>query len=104
LELETIDAWMAQIKEVDATMISVPSSTAVQEFVPFENLNSILTECITASGPVRNFIIRNQALELLKYIQTYAEEYHLFKNLRVHLDIGRYIERLNQGKADDQGE
>jgi hypothetical protein len=52
---------------------------------------------------VRELIIRGQALELLKYIQTYAEEYHLFKNLRVHLDIGRYIERLNQGKDDEMG-
>jgi hypothetical protein len=104
LELEKIDVWMAEIKEIDATTIPVPSSTAVREFVPFEPLYSISTRCNTASGPVQSFIIRDQALELLKYIQTYAEKYHLFKNLRVHLDIGRYMERLNQGKADEQGE
>ncbi|CAG8154815.1 unnamed protein product [Penicillium nalgiovense] len=98
LELETIDAWMAEIKEVDATMIPVPSNTAVEVFLPFEKLISILTECITASGPVRDFIIRDQALELLKYIQSYAEKHLLFKNPRVHLDIGRGIERLSPGK------
>jgi hypothetical protein len=104
LELETIDAWVAEIKEVDATMIPVHSSTAVQVIVPFENLNCILVKCIIASDPMRGFIIRDQALELLKYIQTYAEEYHLFSNPRVHLDIGRYIERLTPGKDDGQGE
>lgn len=101
LGLETIDDWVAEIKEVDETLIPVPSSSTVH--VPFEKLNFILTKCITASGRMRDFIVRDQALELLKYIQTYAEEYHLFKNLRVHLDIGRYIERLNQGKDIEMG-
>ncbi|KAJ5040822.1 hypothetical protein NUH16_010025 [Penicillium rubens] len=99
LGLETIDDWVAEIKEVDETLIPVPSSSAVQLLVPFEKLNFILTKCITASGPMRDFIVRDQALELLKYIQTYAEEYHLFKNLRVHLDI----ERLSQGKDNEMG-
>jgi hypothetical protein len=103
LGLETIDDWVAEIKEVDETLIPVPSGSAVQSLVPFEKLNFILTKCITASGPMRDFIVRDQALELLKYIQTYAEEYHLFKNQRVHLDIGRYIERLNQGKYNEMG-
>ncbi|KAJ5040684.1 hypothetical protein NUH16_003164 [Penicillium rubens] len=104
LGLETIDDWVAEIKEVDETLIPVPSSTAVlQVHVPFEKLSFILTKCITASGRMRDFIVRDQALELLKYIQTYAEEYHLFKNLRVHLDIGRYIERLSQGKDNEMG-
>ncbi|CAG8238964.1 unnamed protein product [Penicillium nalgiovense] len=103
LEHETFDGWVAEIKEVDETLIPVPSSTVVQVFVPFEKLNFILTKCITASGPMRDFIVRDEALELLKYIQTYAEEYHLFKNPRVHLDIGRYIERLSQGKVDEMG-
>ncbi|OQE41549.1 hypothetical protein PENNAL_c0724G05174, partial [Penicillium nalgiovense] len=86
LGLETIDDWVAEIKEVDETLIPVPSSSTVQLLVPFEKLNFILTKCITASGPMRDFIVRDQALELLKYIQTYAEEYHLFKNQRAHLD------------------
>ncbi|CAG8186643.1 unnamed protein product, partial [Penicillium nalgiovense] len=103
LGLETIDDWVAEIKEVDETLIPVPSSSTVQLLVPFEKLNFILTKCITASGPMRDFIVRDQALELLKYIQTYAEEYHLFKNQRAHLDIGRYIERLNQGKDIEMG-
>ncbi|KAJ6163897.1 hypothetical protein N7497_003876 [Penicillium chrysogenum] len=103
LGLETIDDWVAEIKEVDETLIPVPSGSAVQSLVPFEKLNFILTKCITASGPMRDFIVRDQALELLKYIQTYAEEYHLFKNQRAHLDIGRYIERLNQGKDIEMG-
>ncbi|KAJ5253764.1 hypothetical protein N7524_010944 [Penicillium chrysogenum] len=63
LGLETIDDWVAEIKEVDETLIPVPSSTAVQVLVPFEKLNFILTKCITASGPMRDFIIRDQALE-----------------------------------------
>jgi hypothetical protein len=28
----------------------------------------------------------------------YAEEYHLFKDLRVYLDIGRYIEDSTKAK------
>jgi hypothetical protein len=98
LELQTIDAWIPEITSSDATLITVPSSTAVQILVPFESLNLILVECLTASGPTRGFIIRDQALELLKYIQTYAEEYHLFQNPRVYLDIGRWIERLSPDK------
>jgi hypothetical protein len=104
LELETIDVRVAEIKEVDTTLIPVPSSTVAQVSVPFESLNFILTECITASGPMRGFIIRNLARELLKYIQTYAEEYHLFQNLRVYFDIGRWIERLSTGNHDEQTE
>ncbi|CAG8034323.1 unnamed protein product [Penicillium nalgiovense] len=103
LGLETIDVWVAEIKEVDETLIPVPPSTVVQVYVPFEKLNFILTKCIIASGPTRDCIVRDQALELLKYIQTYGEEYHLFRNLRVHLDIGRYIERLNYGKDNEMG-
>jgi hypothetical protein len=98
LELETIDGWISEIRGADATLIPVPSSTMAQVIVPFESLNHILTECLTASGPRRGFIIRDQALELLRYIHRYAEEYHLFLNLRVYLDIGRWIERLSSGK------
>ncbi|KAJ6118350.1 hypothetical protein N7471_013817 [Penicillium samsonianum] len=104
LELETIDGWISEIKGADATLIPVLSSTVAQAIVPFENLNLILTECFTASGPMRGFLIRDQALELLKYIQTYAEEYHLFQNKRVYFDIGRWIERLSPGNHDEQGE
>jgi hypothetical protein len=54
---------MAEIKEVDATMIPVPSSTAVQVSLPFKDLNSILTECITASVPVRVYIPTNVKID-----------------------------------------
>ncbi|CAG7938547.1 unnamed protein product [Penicillium salamii] len=104
LELETIDGWISEIKGADATLIPVPSSTLAQIIVPFESLNLILTEYLTASGPMRGFLISDQALELLKYIQTYAEEYHLFQNTRVYFEIGRWIERLSPGNHDEQGE
>ena len=104
LELETIDGWISEIKGADATLIPVPSSTVAQVIVPFESLSLILTECLTASGPMRGFVIRDQALELLKYIHTYADEYHLFQNTRVYFDIGRWIERLHPGNHDEQGE
>jgi hypothetical protein len=57
-------------------------------------LTSILTECITATGPMRNFTIRDQAIEFLKYILTYAEKYYLVQGSQVYLDIGRWMERL----------
>ncbi|CAG8877158.1 unnamed protein product [Penicillium salamii] len=104
LELETIDGWISEIKGADATLIPVPSSTVAQIIVPFESLSLILTECLTASGPMRGFVVRDQALELLKYIHTYAEEYHLFQNKRVYFDIGRWLERLSPGNHDEQGE
>ena len=65
LELETIDGWISEIKGADATLFPVPSSTVAQVIVPFESLSLILTECLTASGPMRGFVIRDQALELL---------------------------------------
>jgi hypothetical protein len=74
----------------------VSSSTAVQILVPFESLNLILMECLTASGPTRGLIIRNQAFELLKNVDTYAEMYQLSQNPRAYFDIGRWIERLSQ--------
>ncbi|CRL30860.1 unnamed protein product [Penicillium camemberti] len=74
-----------------------------QVIAPFESLNLILTECLTASGPMRGFIIRDQALKLLKYIQTYTEEYNLFQNPRVYFEIGRWMERLSPGNHDEQG-
>ncbi|CAG8074900.1 unnamed protein product [Penicillium salamii] len=104
LELETIDGWISEIQRADATLISVSSSTVAQVIVPFESLNRILMECFTASGPMRGLLIRDQALELLRYIHTYAEEYHLFQNKRVYFDIGRWIERLHPGNHDEQGE
>ncbi|CAG8380609.1 unnamed protein product [Penicillium salamii] len=104
LELETIDGWISEIKGADATLIPVPSSTVAQVIVPFESLSLILTECLTASGPMRGFVIRDQALELLRYIHTYAEEYHLFQNKWVYFDIGRWLERLSPGNHDEQGE
>jgi hypothetical protein len=87
LEFQTIDGWIIEIKGADATLIPVPSSTAVQILVPFESLNLILMECLTASGPMQGFIIKDQALELLKYIYTYAKEYDLFQNPRVYLTL-----------------
>ena len=104
LELETIDGWISEIQRADATLISVSSSTVAQVIIPFESLNRILMECFTASGPMRGFLIRDQALELLKYIHKYAEEYHLFQNKRVYFDIGRWLERLSPGNHDEQGE
>ncbi|KAJ6118355.1 hypothetical protein N7471_013822 [Penicillium samsonianum] len=98
LDSEIIDGWVAEIEGVDAKTIPIASSMTVQMFVPFERLNSILTECITATGPMRSFTIRDQALELLKYILTYAEEYYLVQSSQVYFDIGRWIERLNQTK------
>jgi hypothetical protein len=103
LDSEIIDGWVAEIEGVDAKAIPIASSMAVQMFVPFERLNSILTECVTATGPMRSFTIRDQALELLKYIQTYAEGYHLFQNPRVYFEIGRWMERLSPGNHDEQG-
>ena len=102
LELGTIDCWTAEIEGVDATQIDVSSNPALSELAPFEILNQILTESIAASGPMRVLIFRNQALELLIYIQTYAEKYHLIQNPRVYVDIGRWMERLRQGKHDEQ--
>ncbi|CAG7927816.1 unnamed protein product [Penicillium olsonii] len=104
LEIETIDGWISDITAADATRISISSSTVNHVIIPFESLNLILTECLTASGPRRGFIIRDQALELLRYIQTYADEYHLFQNPRVYFDIGRWIERLSPGNNDEQGQ
>jgi hypothetical protein len=104
LELQTIDGWITEIKGADARLIPIPSSTAVQILVPFESLNLILMECLIASGPMRGFIIRDQALELLKYIHTHAKEYHLLPNPRVYFDIGRWIERLSQASHDEQDE
>ncbi|CAG8205723.1 unnamed protein product [Penicillium salamii] len=104
LELETIDGWITEIKGADTTLIPVSSSTVAQVIVPFQSLSLILTECLTGSGPMRGFVIKNQALELLEYIHTYAGEYHLFQNKRVYLEIGRWIERLHPGSHDEQGE
>lgn len=75
LELGTIDCWMAEIEGVDATQIDVSPNPALPELVPFESLSQILNKSITASGHMRVLIFRNQALELLRYIQIYAEKY-----------------------------
>ncbi|KAJ5471493.1 hypothetical protein N7530_008850 [Penicillium desertorum] len=96
LNFETIEGWMAEIEGVDAVTILIASSTAAKVLAPFERLDSILTECITASGPMRSLTIRDQALELLKYILAYAEEYYLVQSSHVYLDIGRWIERITQ--------
>lgn len=104
LELEMIDGWISEIKGADAVLIPVPSSTVAQVIVPFESLNLILMECLTASGPMRGFSIRDQVLELLKYIQTYTEEYHLFQDSLVYFEFGRWMERLSPGNHDEQGE
>lgn len=98
LDSEIIDGWVAEIEGVDTKTIPIASSMTVQMFVPFERLNSILTECITATGPMRSFTIRDQALELLEYILTHAEKYYLVQSAQVYFDIGRWIERLNQTK------
>ncbi|CAG8158577.1 unnamed protein product, partial [Penicillium nalgiovense] len=66
LKFETIEGWMEEIEGVDATAIPIASSVAAQVLAPFKRLDSILTQCITASGPMRSFIIREQTLELLK--------------------------------------
>jgi hypothetical protein len=104
LELETIDGWISELEGFDATLIRVPPSTMAHVIVSFESLTRILTECFTASGPDRGFIIRDQALNLLKYIQAHGEEYHLFQNPWVYFDIGRWIERLSPGDHDEQRE
>lgn len=101
-ELATIDSWIAEIERIDATTIPVASNTVVQVLAPFDSLNSIFTECITASGPMRGSIIRDQALNLLYYVQTYADKYHLVQNPRVYFDIGRWIERLSSATLDEQ--
>jgi hypothetical protein len=98
---EIIDGWVAEIEGVDARNIPIASSMATQMFVPFERLTSILTECITATGPMRNFTIRDQAIELLKYILTYAEKYYLVQGSQVYLDIGRWIEKTHQYKHEE---
>ncbi|KAI3286514.1 hypothetical protein DTO002I6_8185 [Penicillium roqueforti] len=87
LELETLESWMVEIEGVDATITPIASNTTVQVLAPFESLNSIFTKCITASGPMRGSIIRDQALDLLYYVQTYADKYHLVQNPRVYFDI-----------------
>lgn len=102
LKVETLDKWTTEIKGSDARPIPIVSSSALQALAPFESLNLILTECITASGPLRDQTIRDQAVELLNYIQTYAEEYHLFQNRRFYLDIGRWIERLSPDTLNQQ--
>jgi hypothetical protein len=96
LNAETIEGWMAEIEGVDAITIPIASSTAAKVLAPFERLNSILTKCITASGPMRSFNIRDQALELLKYILTYAEEYYLAQSSQIYLDIGSWVEKITQ--------
>ena len=78
------------------------SNCAIQALAPFESLSFILSECITASGPMRDHTIRDQAVQLLNYIHTYAEEYHLFQNRRLYLDIGRWIERLSSDTLNEQ--
>ena len=102
LEIETIDKWTVEITGVDATLIPIVSNSALQLLAPFESLNGILTNCVTASGPMRDRIIRDQAVELLNYIQIYAEEYHLFRNRRLYLDIGRWIERISSDTFNEQ--
>lgn len=98
LELGTIDCcWTAEIESVDAAQIDVSSNPALSELAPFKILNQILTESIIASGPMRVLIFRKQALDLLIYIQSYAEKYHLIQSPRVYVDIGRWMERLRQG-------
>lgn len=101
LKLETINGWVAEIEGVDATLIPVGLSPALLVLASFETLNQILTECVMASGPTRGLIIRSQALELLEFIQTYGEKCHLFQNVRVYLEIGRWMERLSHGKHDE---
>lgn len=102
LEIEVIDKWTVEITGVDATLIPIVSNSVLQLLAPFESLNVILTKCITAPGPMRDHIIRDQALELLNYIQIYAEEYHLFQNRRLYLDVGRWIERLSSDTLNEQ--
>ena len=92
---EIIDGWVADIEGVDAKNIPIASSMAAQMSVPFERF-TILTKCITATGPMQQLTIRHQATELLKYILTYAEEYYLVQGSQVYLDIGRWIERLTK--------
>lgn len=94
---EILDGWVADIEGVDAKNIPIASSMAAQMSVPFERF-TILTKCITATGPMQQLTIRHQATELLKYILTYAEEYYLVQSSQVYFDIGRWIERLNQTK------
>ena len=98
LEVEIINGWVAEIEGFDATLIPVGLNPALLVLVPFETLNQILAECVMASGPTRGLILRSQALELLKFIQTYAEKYHLFQNSWIYLDIGRWMEILSRGK------
>lgn len=96
LDSEIIDGWVAEIEGVDAKTIPITISMTAQIFGPFARLTSILTECITATGPMQIVTIRDQTLELLKYILTYAEEYYLVQSAQVYFDIGRWIERLTQ--------
>lgn len=93
---------MTEIKGADVTLIPMVSNSAIQALAPFKSLNFILMKCITASGPERGFIIRDQALDLLNYIQTYAEAYHLFQNPKVYFDIGRWMERLSSVTLNEQ--
>ena len=102
LEIQTIDQWTTEIQRADATLIPMVSNSAIQVLAPFESLNFILTKCITASGPMRDHTIRDQAVQLLNYIHTYAEEYHLFENRRLYFDIGRWIERLSSDTLNEQ--
>lgn len=95
LELETIDRWRAEIERVSASLVPTAPNNALLVLAPFEQLNHILTQCLTASGPMRRVILQNQALELLKYIQIHAEEYKLIQNGWVYFDIGRWMERLS---------
>lgn len=83
LEVETINSWMTETEGVDTKQIPVESRTPLQVFISLVNLNHIFTECLTASGPERGSLLKDQALELLFYIQNYGEKCHLIKNPQI---------------------
>lgn len=94
LDIETMESWTAEVEGDEAIQIDDSTSPVYLELSAIENLSKILTRTVNASGPMRVWKLKDQALKVLTYIHIYTEKYKLVQGGQVHYDIGRFMERL----------
>ncbi|KAJ6016436.1 hypothetical protein N7540_011027 [Penicillium herquei] len=98
-EAHIINAWVTEIKGLDMRSIPAEFPSLWQINKSLARLNQILESCLTAPDSTGGPVVRNQAFQLLEYVQDFGTMYCFPQLPYLYLQIGQWLERLEQARC-----
>ncbi|KAJ6004668.1 hypothetical protein N7540_013037 [Penicillium herquei] len=98
-EAHIINTWVAEIKVLDMRSIPAELSSLWQMNESLARLNQILESCLTAPDSTGGPVVQNQAFQLLEYVQDFGTMYCFPQLPYLYLQIGQWLERLEQARC-----